>query len=279
MTRFYIDTNVFLDFYQAAKDRLVVFHELALRAGNIVLTEQTAREFRRNRASRLMDLSEKVEKSAVANIYTTAIVQDMAEFAGWVKARDDAKRQAKVIANKLKAWAVDEVSDPVYLEFNKLSAAAALLATTAEAIEKAKTRKALGEPPTSPDKHTIGDELIWETLLAQCKEHLIIVSRDRTFLDNMSLLKAEYEVGGDRRLLAITESLQEALALVGQPSEEISKAEKRLREEADAELAINTGRCPKCTCELDEQGYEGSEGDEAWWLHCPKCGRDFFPPS
>src|SRR5262249_28708516 len=159
MARIYIDTNVVLDFYQSAKDRLVVFHELGVPANSVVLTEQTIREFQRNRAVRLSDLAQKVEKSAEVNIYTTAIVRDMPAFSEWEKARDAAKGYARAIARQLRNWAADESSDPVYLEFAKLTAADTRLTTTPEAIEKAKTRKALGEPPTSPDKHTIGDEV------------------------------------------------------------------------------------------------------------------------
>jgi hypothetical protein len=48
--------------------------------------------------------------------------------------------------------------------------------------------------------------IIWETLLALCGNDLIIVSRDRTFLDNESLLRSEFNIDGKRRLLAVTDS-------------------------------------------------------------------------
>ncbi|MBC8726753.1 hypothetical protein F6X37_36380, partial [Paraburkholderia sp. 31.1] len=52
----------------------------------------------------------------------------------------------------------------------------------------------LGKPPTSPGKDTIGDELIWETLVACVKDDLIIVSGDKTFSNNIPVLKCSREI-------------------------------------------------------------------------------------
>jgi len=51
MIQVYIDTNVFLDFYQSATDRMAIFHELLDRPDCIVVPEQTVREVRRNRSA------------------------------------------------------------------------------------------------------------------------------------------------------------------------------------------------------------------------------------
>jgi predicted nucleic acid-binding protein len=172
MTHVYIDTNVFLDFYQAAKDRMEIFRELLARADCIVVPEQTVREFKRNRVARLSQLADQIEKAASINIHTTAIVQGMPEFKLWVNARDEAKRQIKKISTQLRTWARDEASDPVYQEFVKLYVHGTTMSTPQDALQKAQERKLLGEPPTSPGKHTVGDEIIWETLLALCPDDL-----------------------------------------------------------------------------------------------------------
>jgi predicted nucleic acid-binding protein len=278
MTSIYIDTNVFLDFYQSATDRMGIFQELRARVDCIVVPEQTVREFRRNRAARLIHLADQVEKSANVNVHTTAIVRELPEFEKWVEARDAVKRHARAIATQLRTWARDESSDPVYQEFVKLHVNGTTMSTPDDALAKAQARKLLGDPPTSPDKHTVGDEVIWETLLALCGNDLIIVSRDRTFLDNESLLRSEFKIEGKRQLLAITDSLGQALKLVGKPSAPIEQAEKGdAQREADAEKALETGKCPRCDVEMEEEGYEGSDGDEAWWLTCPKCSLLAFP--
>ena len=278
MASIYIDTNVFLDFYQSATDRMGIFQELRARVDCIVVPEQTVREFRRNRAARLIHLADQVEKSANVNVHTTAIVRELPDFKNWVDARDAVKRHARAIATQLRTWARDESSDPVYQEFVKLYVHGTTMSTPDDALAKAQQRKLLGDPPTSPDKHTVGDEVIWETLLALCDDDLIIVSRDRTFLDNESLLKSEYKIEGKRQLLAVTDSLSHALKLVGKPSPPIEKAEKEeVQRDTEERKALETGKCPRCDVEMDEDGYEGSDGDEAWWLFCPKCQFLAFP--
>ena len=278
MVSIYIDTNVFLDFYQSATDRMGIFQELRARVDCIVVPEQTVREFRRNRAARLIHLANQVEKSANVNVHTTAIVRELPDFKKWVEARDAVKNHARTIATQLRTWARDESSDPVYQEFVKLYVHGTTMSTPNDALAKAQARKLLGDPPTSPDKHTVGDEVIWETLLALCGNDLIIVSRDRTFLDNESLLRSDFNIDGKRRLLAVTDSLGQALKLVGKPSTPIEQAEKEeIQREAEARKALESGRCPKCDVEMEEEGYEGGEGDSAWWLTCPKCNLLAFP--
>ena len=161
MTSIYIDTNVFLDFYQSATDRMGIFRELMARVDCIVVPEQTVMEFRRNRAKRLLQLADQVEKSATVNIHTTSVVRELPDFKKWIEARDSVRLHAKKISDQLRKWSHDESSDPVYQEFVKLYVHGTTMSTPHDAIPKAQKRKLLGAPPTSPDKHTIGDEVIW----------------------------------------------------------------------------------------------------------------------
>lgn len=238
MPEIFVDTNVFLDFYQSTTDRLAILQQLLDRADCFVFPEQTVREFRRNRARRLNKIADLVKGSSNFNVHTTAIVREMPVFKEWIKARDSVKQHAKTIENQLRSWAVDESSDPVYQQFVQLYCGGTTIATPADALEKAKQRKLLGDPPTSPDKHTVGDEIIWETLLACCDDDLIVVSRDKTFLENESILRSEYGAHGTRRLLVVTDSLSEALKLVGKPSTEITEAELEIQNENSANQSI-----------------------------------------
>jgi hypothetical protein len=265
MTRIYIDTNVFLAFYQCADGRMGIFQELFARADCIVVPEQTVREFRRNRAAILRDSAKRVRESANINIHTTAIVREMPAFTEWEAARDVAKKHAEAIETQLRNWAKDETSDPVYQQFEKLYVHGTTMSTPAGALAKAHQRKLLGDPPTSPGKYTVGDEIIWETLLALCNDDLIVVSRDRTFLDNESILRTEFELERNRRLLLVTKSLSAALKLVDKPSKEISEAETAIKQEQA------TGRAGACNCP------EGS--DPSGWMpngrflmvYCKRC--------
>lgn len=277
MTLAYIDTNVFLDFYQSSTDRLAVFEDILARAKNVLLTQQTVDEFRRNRVARLMHLADGVKRGPHGQIHTTAVVQALPGFKDWVKARDATKAAALEIANELTSWVLDEQSDVVLVAFEKLVSAAQTIATTSDFVSKARTRKLLGNPPTSPDKHTVGDELNWECILSWKTSDIVIVTRDKTYLENQAILKREFMASTGHQLVLVTDSLAAGLDRIGQASEKIQEAEKKLPAKGDDDTFPDGGRCPKCGGELIEDGYEGGEGDSAWWLTCMKCHKDFFP--
>jgi predicted nucleic acid-binding protein len=270
----YIDTNVYLDFYQSATDRLKVFEDLHSRAEAILVTEQTVAEFRRNRIARLIDLAANIKKTANVQVFTTAVVRELPEFGEWTKARDSARGIAQRMAEELRAWTQNGSIDLVHSEFEKLIKSCQYIRTSEDSIIRAHRRKLLGQPPTSPDKHTIGDELIWESLLESAKGDLIVVSRDKAFLENQSLLKHEFDESGNRRLVLVTSVLSEALERAGQPSVNIKTAEESIQSEKRS--ACQHLNCPSCGGWLQETGYEGSDGDSAWWLYCTGCGEEFF---
>lgn len=74
--------------------------------------------------------------------------------------------------------------------------------------EKAKKRKLLGNPPTSRDKTSIGDEVIWESHISKCD--IVIVSRDKTYTRNNDLLKTEFTNKTGNQLLHITDKITSA---------------------------------------------------------------------
>lgn len=277
MAVIYIDTNVFLDFYQASTDRLAVFEDILGRSKSVLLTQQTVNEFRRNRIARLTTLADHIKKGPHPQLYTTAVVQALPGFNEWVKARDSAKKAAQDIASELNSWVLKEESDPVLVAFEKLVTSAKVVGFDDELIERAHRRKLLGQPPTSPDKHTVGDELIWESLLTWKDDDLVVVTRDRSFLDNRAILRREFETTSGKKLIELTDSLATGLKAGGQKAEKIEEAEKRLPKSFDDEPFPADGKCLRCGGELEETGYEGSDGDEAWWLFCTKCGHEYFP--
>jgi predicted nucleic acid-binding protein len=278
MSLVYIDTNVFLDFYQAGTDRLVVFNEILDRSSSVLLTEQTVDEFYRNRVARLNQLAESIEKLAKPQIYTTAVIRELPGFESWCNARDKFHSAAVEIVKELRSWTVDPNADRVLVAFKNLVSNAKTVPTENNLIELARTRKLLGKPPTSQDKHTIGDELIWEALIQGAKDDIVVVSRDKSFLDNSALLTSEFETRTGRELLLVTDSLNKALEKVGRASEKIKIVEQDMPKPIPSNQFPFSMKCPSCGGELYETGYEGSEGDSAWWLFCSACGEEHFPP-
>lgn len=187
----YIDTNVILSFYQAGDERLDTFKALHERANILVFPEQTISEVRRNREALLSRLRRDVEKSLAVKPHATALVRDLDEF-GAVKAACDSLHTAgKAMMLRLESMQRNAAIDVVWAAFEKIASADGVvrIQTTPRLVEAAKDRKAMGAPPSSPDKYTVGDELIWESLLAAHLGDLIIVSRDHGFLDHAETLR------------------------------------------------------------------------------------------
>lgn len=287
MTHIYIDTNVFLDFYQSATDRLKVFKDLHARAEAILVTEQTVAEFRRNRVARLVDLATNIKKTSNVQVFTTAVVRELPEFEEWTKARDSAREIAQRMAKELMSWTVNGNIDLVHSEFEKLIKSCQYIRTSEDAITRAHRRKLLGQPPTSPDKHTIGDELIWESLIESAEGDLIVVSRDKTFLENQTLLKQEFDKPGNRSLVLVTSVLSQALERAGQPSADVKAAEENIQFEKRRARVYQHVKCWNCGSGLewkarsDDDDHDAGDEDDfndvlaEFCLYCPRC--KFFP--
>ncbi|MFO0976418.1 MAG: PIN domain-containing protein [Planctomycetaceae bacterium] len=278
----YIDTNIFIDFYQSATDRLDAFNEIIARASQVVLPEQTVNEFHRNRVGCLATLLEKIEKNAKPSLHTVAAVRDLPEFQQWKALSEQAHQSAMKIAEIVKRWMNEPTEDQVLQAFDQLASLAQRHPITGDLIKRARCRKLLGDPPTSPDKHTVGDELIWETLLANVRDDLLVVSRDRTFLTNASLLQSEFQSSTGSRLVLITDKLSTAFRELNAPATAIEKAEKSVESardrKEDQEFGQRTGICPRCKHPLSETGLDASDaGPDVWWLYCPNCQYEVFP--
>ena len=63
MAKIYIDTTRLIDFYRVTDDKIVQLEELQKHKRNIVLTEQTRTEFRRNRVTALKQLQAEFKKN------------------------------------------------------------------------------------------------------------------------------------------------------------------------------------------------------------------------
>jgi hypothetical protein len=226
MTRIYVDTTRLIDFYEVADDKIVQIEQLIKHKTKLVLTEQTLTEFRRRRVQALIDLSKGLKKTIDDDRpKTVAIVQRLEAFKDLTRLY---KAKAKEIFDFLQKLIDDEKEDPVAQQILGLSddPTVIYLPLTDTAIDQAKRRKLLGNPPSSPDKYTIGDEVIWELLLAGLTEDLIVVTRDATYHQNFPLLNREYQRKSGNKLLLVAEKLSEALAKVGaEPAAELIQTE------------------------------------------------------
>ncbi|CEF49241.1 unnamed protein product [uncultured bacterium] len=237
MAKIYPDTNRFVHFYRASEEkRLVVLDQLLMNKSSVVLTEQTVTEFRRNRVSELHKLANQFKAKHFKNANdvvicpSTTLLRELPAHKELTALLVKCATKREEVVSQLEQLIAEEQKDPVAQKFLALAkdAAVTMLKLTNEAIDKAHRRKLLGNPPCSPDKYTVGDEVIWELLLENMKDDLIVVTEDRTFHENLSLLSEEYKTRTGRKLLLVTEKLSEALETIGQvPTEELIEAEKK----------------------------------------------------
>ncbi|MFK3774789.1 PIN domain-containing protein [Pseudomonas sp. NPDC089406] len=233
MTKLFVDTNIYLDFYRDAQDRLSLFEELKTLKNNLIISEQGYREFQRNRTSQLINLAAAIKRTSSTSIFTTAVVRDMVEHKEATRLQSEVRRLGKKLMSKIDAMLEPKPGDdPVLDAYENLTKKCTFMATKNELIAKAKIRKILGNPPISPDRHSVGDELLWEELLEFCDENLIIVSKDRAFTENKKVLRDEFASINPGKNLTIVESVSKALKLLGAASDRL--------EATEAEIDFNT---------------------------------------
>lgn len=266
MAKIYIDTNIFIGFYQSTEDPISILDEIAEYSQHLVTSSQTINEFHRNRVGVLNKLIKNFRESAKKfNPFCTSLIKHLPEFDDLIEVCQQAKQKSRAIVNSLEA-AKKRERDPVAIKFDTLfkHPSAVQIALSDGLIEKAHRRKLLGDPPTSSDKTTIGDEVIWEALLANVQEDLIIVTRDRTYVNNLEILETEFQAVTQKKLILVTEKVSEALEKIGEiPPPRLVEEENRIEDE---EI------CPSCGERGEIIGFDGDDGDVAVWFQCYACG-------
>jgi len=155
MAKIYIDTNWLIDFYRVTDDKTVQLKELQKHKSNLVLTEQTIAEFRRNRVAALKQLQAGFNKILNSERPpNAAIIQKLSAQKELIKVSDERRKE---LSNHLARLIADETSDPIARDVLVLFADTAVKKFELDdaAIEKAHRRKLPGNPPCSPYKYTI----------------------------------------------------------------------------------------------------------------------------
>ncbi len=212
MTGVCIDTNLFLELYESEEDPGEIFADIGALEKHLVFPDIIPDEFLRNRSKMLDRIAEDVRRREVGNVRVSSILRENPDVAALQLAGEEYNRVVGVLYAGIQDMIADPAGDPVARAFTGLlsSPGVRVFLRTDELITRAHRRKLLGNPPKSAGTDTIGDELIWETLLLNLKEDLILITRDRTY----RYLAQEYRArtGGG---LSITERISDVLPLVG----------------------------------------------------------------
>ena len=243
MTKIFVDTNKFLDFYRYKEENKEILDKLAA-SNNLVLTEQVIREFKRNRISEIRRLLEKVEEKEkqitnnMCNLEPVGIFTDTITALNKTNTKhiQTVKESFKPLEDDITAMIEDDKNDVVFTAFNKIiqNQNTLILNDDEEAYSLAVKRNNLGGVPRS-DKSgykslTICDEYIWDTILLESNFDILFVTRDDTYLNNAKILSEEYraETG---KTIKFVEYVSTALSELGEEISEEAKAKEQKEQE------------------------------------------------
>ncbi len=236
MYKIFIDTNIFLDFYRYNNNEniLEVKKEFSKYKKHFINTEQSHDEFYRNRERTINEFIETL-KSQINPTFESNFIYNFEGFDRYINSIKRANQEINKMIEKCKELILDSQKDPVcniYSIFNSK-----MFPRTEDIVDKAIKRKYIGNPPTS-NKYTCCDEIIWETILQQCEDDLIIVTRDKTFKENLNFLKTEFN-NKTKKELKTVDSISNAIRLLGDvPSSELENIENSIQVEKDIQNSI-----------------------------------------
>lgn len=233
----FIDSNVFLTAIKLTESEFSSFlDEIYENKKHLIFTEQNVDEILRNISEILSSDDNFLVKKNYLNLeeYVIDNSRDIKE--------EGLKEEYKNVVskvNKSQGLKNKSLKDSLFNNSKKLEDyisklkenGYAVLPKTSEIIKKAHERKLCGNPPKS-DSRTIGDEIIWETLLDCAKSDLVIVSEDNTFTTFKNFLQRECSKRGFN-LINVFKTVKEAFHLVGYSSQSLENLSDSLREFAE----------------------------------------------
>ena len=189
----FIDTNIFLDFYQmrggqVANDQLKQLDGLRSR---IITSHQVEMEYKKNRQKVIIETLGNIKSPKQDTKITSPILLDSKAVEIIHRNVDDVEKQQKKLKNQIdKILRNPNRNDPVYKWTQKLFKTKSELNLDIDTNKdklirrEAWRRFMLGRPPRKNDDTSIGDAVNWEWII-DCAERrnddVIIVSRDSDF--------------------------------------------------------------------------------------------------
>ncbi|MFR1519124.1 MAG: PIN domain-containing protein [Clostridia bacterium] len=192
-TKIFIDTNIFLGLYNSNDAGTVeaFIHSLLIHRNLLITTGQAYDEYLRNRTRIINEFKNNFIASKIKE-QTSSFVRSIGEYRKYSKCLRELQEQHKLIVDKIDQIISDPEKDYIYKGFIRIWKKNNTLQITDRHIAFASRRKILGNPPGG-DKYSSGDEVNWEALVDSLHCNLIIVSKDRTFMQNQEFLKNEYK--------------------------------------------------------------------------------------
>lgn len=233
MPKIFIDTDKFEGLYWSHEDLSKIIDDYKKFEPYLVLTEQQIDEFIRNRDKQLDLLIGQIDSTKfVETLSSISIVRKFPKFKEIKKFQDNIKKLKVDLIKEFQKLRDHPSEDLIFQFFMGLvdNRNIPKIKRTEKIIQKAYSRKLVGNPPTSKEKSSIGDEINWESLLSYIDDDLIIISRDKTFIEHKTFLIREFQSVKDKKNLGIFSDISEVFPLIEKkPSKELIKFEKEVK--------------------------------------------------
>ncbi|MEX2030543.1 MAG: PIN domain-containing protein [Anaerolineales bacterium] len=179
----FLDTNVFLSFYQLTSDDLEELKKLAVlaRQGKIrlLIPTQVVEEFRRNREAAIAEALRRLREQR-RSLHLPQLARQYPEFAELAKTQKLLLRTLDQLIDRIERDALAKTLEADSI-IEELFAVGETIPITAKDVRRADLRVGTGSPPGK--KGSLGDALNWEALLRHVRrgQELHFVSDDGDF--------------------------------------------------------------------------------------------------
>lgn len=179
----FIDTNIFLSFYHFSSDDLEELNKLSVLVReeevSLLLPEQVVTEFWRNRANKISDALERLQRQQLSLQFP----QLCKEYEEYEKLRECCKEYQENYAKLVEKLRgdIDAQSLKADSTIEQLFGLATRVPTTEEILEAARLRCEIGNPPGKAG--SLGDAINWEALLeaVDIGSELYFISDDKDY--------------------------------------------------------------------------------------------------
>ncbi|MCC7565474.1 MAG: DUF4935 domain-containing protein [Methanomicrobiaceae archaeon] len=212
MMKILIDTNRYLDLYESDEDTEDILGDMLKFTDHLIFPDIILDEFLRNRTRILDRRIKQVADTEVPPIRWPFFLRRYPGVSTLQQKAEEYNQAVSSVVADLEKVASDIENDPIYRFLLRIyrDPGVMVLHRTDELIERAHRRKLIGNPPKSEATSTIGDELIWETVLESLNDDLILITRDYTYRNHAAFLVTEYRERTGK-VLTITEYISVAL--------------------------------------------------------------------
>jgi predicted nucleic acid-binding protein len=273
MSKIVIDTNVYLDFYRSNNESLKKLEELKKYSEYILFPEQVYNEYNRNRNTQFDFLKQEFSKYKNAlKPFNSNYIKSFSEYKELIDLNRQTKEQIDKLLRKIENVKNETENDEIYKVVSELYRMDEVkkLPINRDIIERSKNRQMLGNPPGTGNV-TIGDEVIWESILSHANEDIVIVSNDLSFLNNKRFLEVEYQQKCGFRLLDITKKITDAIIIIGaSPSKQLEELEDETAKIKAEIKAKSSFKADGVVVQHENYRYGGSVPNSG--IFCPVCG-------